>query len=206
MNRFVMGLGLLMGTVVAAACGRGPDFGPINEVASVAAQCRTNLSGDLTRNGIPLGRIRSQAGALEGAGDWVTHASGRIAIQPICESHLKDQPALRRGEFVARIMIMDTATAYSTQRTDVVYLWVFERNGQLTSQLVSMTDSNKASAIKTVSFRSCEEAPYESERAGWHPGDCHPGGMAGAAASQLARDNPWFGCRLGCCYAIMPQS
>jgi hypothetical protein len=136
----------------------------------------------------------------------VTHASGRIAIQPICESHLKDQPALRRGEFVARIMIMDTATAYSTQRTDVVYLWVFERNGQLTSQLVSMTDSNKASAIKTVSFRSCEEAPYESERAGWHPGDCHPGGMAGAAASQLARDNPWFGCRLGCCYAIMPQS
>ena len=202
MSRIVLGIGLIAAGVVAGACASGSGVG---QVASVTAQCTTNLTGDLTRPGIALGRIRSQAGALEGAGDWVTHASGRIAIQPICESHLKDEPALRRGEFVARIMFVDTITQYSTQASDIVYLWVFERGGQLTSQLVSMTETDKDSAIKTIPFRSCDEpSVIDSARAGWHGAVCHPGGVGTEAL--IGRDNPWFGCRLGCCYGVVVES
>lgn len=194
-------VGLLVSCLVLAACGREEYADAGSETAGSARNCNPGLQGDLKT--FRLSHVRAKAIGVEPAGNWEKHPDATVAIQPMCESHLKDKNALRQGQFVARLMLFDTQTPYSKLRTDVVYWWVFERNGALVSQFFSMSQTDEVIAIVESPFIECDGTKPTTEIAGWHGDGCLPGDPRRADGRPLDGDNPWFGCTLGCCYSVV---
>lgn len=200
MVRTLSPMGLLVGCLVLAACGRQQNADAGSETTALARNCSPGLQGDLKT--FRLSHVRAKAIGVDPAGDWHKHPSAAVAIQPMCESHEKDASALRRGQFVARLMLLDTQRPYSKLRTDIVYWWVFERNGALVSQFFSMSQTDEDSAIVEFPFTQCAGTEPKTEIAGWHGGACLQMDSLMADGRPPPGDNPWFGCKLGCCYSV----
>lgn len=94
---------------------------------------------------------------------------------------------------------------------DVVAWWVFgtvdaDKKIQLQSEFVSLSGAAIDEAIISAPFEWCpQDHRWDEETGGWHKGDCsaHPAPLSDAPTGG---DNPWFGCKLGCCYSAMDQS
>lgn len=142
------------------------------------------------------------------------HTSGsnpRYTLIPTCKNHEYTLGELVNGRFIGVIIVRDDPThRFSrTRRDDHVAWWVFgafDTTGaiQLQSQFVSLTAENDALISKR--FTWCNKlADWTEETAGWHGPNC----MSHAADDMTAAtrgDNPWFGCKLGCCYSAMDES
>lgn len=199
MTRVLAVAGLLTTVLLFAGC--TPTRQAEDDPLPRDPNCKTSLNGRLETQ--HLARIRREAHALDAAGAWVSHDEKAVAIQPLCESHKKNEPELRRGEFVARLMIVGESTPYSGLTTDMVYMWVFREGSGDFAQFVSMTNPDAGNAIKTYALHSCTmTTPNEEEVADWHEGVCSAHSETGGRPR--GGDNPWFGCTRGCCYAAAP--
>jgi hypothetical protein len=132
-------------------------------------------------------------------------------IKPACRNHDFTVGELVDGRFIGLIETDgDTAHRFSRTPNDYVAWWVFGTvddggNIQLQSEFVSLTAAANDDAIIRAPFKWCtKDEDWDEETGGWHSDDCsaHP---APAMEAPRGGDNPWFGCKLGCCYSAMPE-
>lgn len=182
--------------------GDGTRTGEASTTAMAGKNCKVNIAGPL--DSLQFDKVLEAAGSMTPDGSWVPDSGRKIAIQPLCESSRKDPAALRKGAFVARIMIFGEQTSLSDRTMDVVYWWVVKRDTLVVSQFVSTTEPDSAKAIKTLQFIDCDDkAAATKDTTGWHGDSCHSMGGGGKPGPLNGEgDNPWFGCTRGCCYAV----
>lgn len=169
------------------------------------------LKGDITAD---LDRARAIARQIDGVvsrGKPHTDPRNReIRLVPTCEVRKLDRKDLKNGRFVA-VLTGEGTARFSRVPNDIVYVWVFGRDSILPSkkdtvvhysQFLPLIDSS--TPIEKTRFYVCYKSghkEYKVDSVAWHHGSCDP--VVGQA---LTSHNPWFGCKLGCCFAAMDES
>jgi hypothetical protein len=133
----------------------------------------------------------------------VRHASRDWTITPVCKNYDFTLGNLVDGRFVA-VITVTAQSPFSSKPNDTVAWWVYgqlQADSQvvLRSEFVSLTAANDQEFLIKAPFAWCSESADDEETGGWHGAACHT-----AAAPRPGGDNPWFGCKLGCCYAVKP--
>lgn len=131
------------------------------------------------------------------------------ALRPTCSNHLFTPGDLVDGRFMGIIRATGGTNRFSRIGSDeYVVWWVFgamnaDGRIELKSQFISLSPQNDL--IVSAPFDWCDKSgEWADETAGWHGNDCtshQPDDMRAARSGH----NPWFGCKLGCCYSVIPS-
>lgn len=211
---------LLVTALLAAACSRQPSVATVEDFETTAGCPRERNF----RGGSLVGRVaevRTFSGAQGGLlkkrrNRDAPHRPGPnplYTIKPACKNHDFTVGELVDGRFIGIIEVKgDTAHRFSrTDDDDVVAWWVFGTvdpvgSIRLQSEFVSLSAAATDEAIISAPFKWCtKEEDWNEESGGWHLGDCslHPISVMDVPEGG---DNPWFGCKLGCCYSAMDEA
>ena len=213
---------LLVTALLAAACSRQPSVATVEDYMTTAKCPKENY--DKFGGGTLVGRVaeaRRQVGPQGGLLDKrlnrdAPHKPGPgslYTIKPACQNHDFTLGELVHGRFIGIIEVKaDPNHRFSRANVDdVVAWWVFgtvdaDKKIRLQSEFVSLGGAAIDEAIISAPFDWCpKNDDWKEETGGWHSNDCsaHPAPLMDPPSGG---DNPWFGCKLGCCYSAMDAS
>ncbi len=171
---------------------------------------KKGLEGDV-RSDIPRARrIARQIDGVISQGKVHGESGGKtVTLLPTCKARKLSEKDLKKGRFIGVLTGEGTSPRFSDRPGDIVYWWVFGEDSILPggedtvvhrSRFLSL-NSTSTDPVKDAPFivcrdRNAEELPVDT--VDWHGDSC------GSALNPLTSHNPWFGCKLGCCYSAMP--
>lgn len=208
---------LVIGLVSLQSCNASADGSFASLAGNECAGHTGGLKGDISKDPKDLQRARKIARQIDvviSQGQSTTQEDGKkVRLIPTCKSRKLNKGDLNNGRFIGVLTGEGTYPLFSATPDDIVYWWVYGEKTKTSqrkdtvihhSQFLSLNDSSPKPVME-YSFIVChkeDSKELDVDSVAWQSSHtcstAHP-------IETLHGHHPWFGCKLGCCFAVMPS-